>query len=61
MGGSHKVAAARDLGNVLFCIINHHAQVIAGRHVFARQNHIAKELRLNDDPLRCAARQFGEK
>ena len=44
--GALQVAPACHLADILRRIIGHHDQMIAGRHIFARQHHIAVRRRI---------------
>ena len=44
--GALQIAPARHLADILRRIIDHHGQMIAGRHIFARQHYIAISRRI---------------
>ena len=51
MSGGQQIFAARHQIDALERIIHHHRQMIGGRHVLARQHHVAEQKRLDGAEL----------
>ncbi len=44
-GGGEQVHTAYDIGDALRCIVDHNGKMVGGRHILARQHHIAMDFR----------------